>query len=140
MERYILALLVVALAACTGAAAGPGLSDTEFITVMTELRRAAVEAGTDTAAFETRRDEILAEHGVTEADLNAFVQSPRRDLHELAAIWDSIGVRLTPGDEVADTVTEVPRREPVLDSARERREPVLDSVRPRRRPGPRTPR
>lgn len=94
-------MVAVLLLACGAERSGPGLTDEEFIATMVELRRAAQAAGSDTARFEAVRREVLERRGVTEAELRAFVESPERDLRELAEVWDSVAARLT---VVEDTV------------------------------------
>jgi hypothetical protein len=60
---------------------------------MVELRKAA-RGVQDTTAFAARRQAILADAGVTEAQLRAYLTTHIRDLEHLAAVWESINVRL----------------------------------------------
>lgn len=91
--------IALLLCACGAESRGRGLTEEQFIATMVELRRAAQEAGPDTVRFEALRQEVLARRGVSEAELRAFVESPERDLRELAEVWDSVGARLTPTAE-----------------------------------------
>ncbi|HEX6307899.1 MAG TPA: hypothetical protein VFZ69_06915 [Longimicrobiales bacterium] len=93
MKWTLIALLLVA---CSAERSGPGLTEEQFIATMVDLRRAAQEAGPDTARFEALRQEVLERHGVSDVELRAFVASRERDLQELAEVWDSVGARLTP--------------------------------------------
>jgi hypothetical protein len=88
-------VLGLALAACAADEAAFGVSDARFIETMVELRRAAVTAGTDTAQFEQLRQAVLEDHGVTEADLRAYVEAKGGDLDHMAAVWDSVSARLS---------------------------------------------
>jgi hypothetical protein len=93
-------LLGFVLAGCAVDENALGASDARFIETMVDLRRAALAAGTDTAQFERLREEVLAERGVTEADLRAYVDANGGDLYHMAAVWDSISARLAdPGPE-----------------------------------------
>lgn len=88
-------LLACALLAGCAAEETAGVADERFIDTMVELRRAALSAGVDTAAFMQLRDSVLTEHGVTEADLRAYVEAHSADLDHMAAIWDSVSSRLS---------------------------------------------
>jgi hypothetical protein len=90
--RYsaLTALSVLLLAGCAGRHP-EGLSDETFIDTLVELRRAAVDQGTFTAA----RPRVLAEHNVTEAQLHAYIQSHVADLPHLASVWESINEKLS---------------------------------------------
>lgn len=74
-------------------------ADERFIDTVVELRRAALTAGPDTAMFEQLRDSVLREHGITEADLRAYVEAHSADLEHMAAVWDSISARLSQQQE-----------------------------------------
>lgn len=80
---------------------GIGAADDRFISTMVDLRQAAFRAGMDTARFEQLRDSVLSVHGVTEADLRAYVERHSGDLEHMAAVWDSVSARLSelPGAE-----------------------------------------
>lgn len=94
MRRGIF-VVALALAGCGPDQAALGAEDERFIAAMVELRRAGIEAGSDTAMFEELRGRILEEQGVTEEALRAYVDSRAGRLDHMAAIWDSIGARLT---------------------------------------------
>jgi hypothetical protein len=87
-------MLLVSLAGCQRTSEPAGLPQSRFIEVMVELRKAA-RGVQDTAAFEARRQQVLADAGVTEEQLRAYLAQHMRDLDELAAVWESINVRLT---------------------------------------------
>jgi hypothetical protein len=70
-----------------------------------QIDRAAPEA-------DSLRAEVLAEHGVTEEDLRAFVTARSDRPGELAAVWDEIRQRLTDRSaEVEPTEMEAARLE-----------------------------
>jgi hypothetical protein len=87
-------MLLASFAGCQREAEPSGLPQSRFIEVMVELRKAA-QGVQDSAAFATRRAQILADAGVTEAQLRAYLTTHIRDLDHLAATWESINVRLT---------------------------------------------
>lgn len=82
------------------------MAQSEFVEIVRSLReaeRAIPESDSALALFEARRAEILAEHGVSEEDLQAFLRSRRDDVEALQETWDTISERLryVPG---ADTL------------------------------------
>lgn len=87
------ALLVAALVAagCAGSEtpAADTMDEDTFVAVFVELRRAAASAPTD-QAFARDRDRILAEHGVTEPDLERFIDDHADDVQHLSEVWDRI--------------------------------------------------
>lgn len=87
-------MLLVSVAGCQREAEPAGLPQSRFIEVMVELRKAAREVA-DSAAFAARKQQILADKGVTEEQLRTFLTTHIRDLDHLAAVWESINVRLT---------------------------------------------
>ena len=89
-----LCVLLALLAGCEREAEPAGLPQSRFIQVMVELRKAA-RGVPDSAAFEARKQQVLADAGVTEAQLRAYLAAHVRDLDHLAAVWESINVRLT---------------------------------------------
>jgi hypothetical protein len=98
MRRYLtLAVCALLLGGCGPGDPGMGLQQARFIEVVVELRRAAL-ASTDTAAFEIRKQQILAEAGVSEAELRAYVESHAGDFNHMAAVWDSINSRVSEAD------------------------------------------
>lgn len=89
-------LPVLLMPACaTDSTSAMGVSDDQFIETMVALRREAAEAGSDTAAYRAARDQVLARQGVTADELRAYVAARARDLDAMAAVWESINVRLT---------------------------------------------
>src|SRR5919108_232219 len=89
-----LCVLLALLAGCEREAEPAGLPQSRFIQVMVELRKAA-RGVQDSAAFEARKQQVLADAGVTETQLRAYLAAHVRDLDHLAAVWESINVRLT---------------------------------------------
>jgi hypothetical protein len=89
--------LLVSLAGCERASEPAGLPQSRFIDVMVELRKAA-RGVQDTAVFAARRQQVLADAGVTEEQLRAYLTTHIRDLDHLAAVWESINVRLSAED------------------------------------------
>lgn len=83
------------LGACAADETAFGVSDERFIATMVDLRQAAMTAGPDTAQFEQLREGVLARHGVTEDELRAYMDMNSGDLSHMAAIWDSVAVRLS---------------------------------------------
>lgn len=94
MRRCVIAL-VLGLAACAADDAAFGVEDERFIATMVELRRAAMTTGSDTAQFELLRRQILEEQNVTEDGLRAYIDARAGNLDHMAAVWDSIGARLS---------------------------------------------
>ena len=85
------------LAACSGDRSGAtDVSDDRFIDTLVELRRAAVE---DPGGFAAAKEQILAENGVTEESLRAYISAHIDDLGRLAAVWDTVNARLAPAEE-----------------------------------------
>jgi hypothetical protein len=68
------------------------LSTERFVETVVALRSAAYETG-DQAAFEARRQEILATAEVTDSMLLEFVRVRARDLEGMRTIWDTIAAR-----------------------------------------------
>ena len=95
--RFFLGLVLL-LGACAGEEGTLAATDEQFIETIVELRRAALEAGADTARFEDLRAAILEERGVTEDDLRAYVAGHADDLRHMATIWDTISARLSETD------------------------------------------
>jgi hypothetical protein len=98
--RTLLILLVLAtVSGCgrdpeRGYATIPRERFIETNVALRQIDRAAPEA-------DSLRAEVLAEHGVTEEDLRAFVIARSERPGELAAVWDEIRQRLT--DRSAET-------------------------------------
>ena len=89
----IFCILLGSLAGCEPETEPAGLPQSQFIAVMVELRKAA-RGVQDTAAFAARKEQVLMDAGVTEAELRAYLALHIRDLDHLAAVWESINVRL----------------------------------------------
>jgi hypothetical protein len=99
MRKGLMVLAAVAALGCGREGAGTTLAETRFIEVMVELRRAALRAP-DPGVYEAEKQQILRNAGVTEAELRAYVERHGRDLEHMAAVWESINVRLSqPEDE-----------------------------------------
>lgn len=96
--------IALAATALGCARAAPPISDEQFIDAVVALRRNAYETS-DTAGFATRRDSVLRELGLSEAELEAYVRFRLREPARLAAAWDSANARLRAGPR-ADTAAE----------------------------------
>ena len=94
MRGFLIGLACL-LAGCAPDESAFGPDDEAFVGTMVELRRAAMIAGTDTARFDELRSEILRERSVTEDDLRAYVEARAANLDHMAAVWDSVGARLS---------------------------------------------
>lgn len=93
--RVLVLGLALLLSGCAAEENRFGASDERFVQTMVELRRAALTAGSDTAEFMRLRDAVLEEHGVTEEELRAYVESRGGDLDHMAVVWDSVVSRLS---------------------------------------------
>jgi hypothetical protein len=93
--RLLALMTAVVIAGCATETGPFSASDEQFIETVVELRRAALEAGMDTAHFEALRDAVLEERGVTEEDLRAYVTRHSADLRHMATVWDTISARLS---------------------------------------------
>ena len=69
------------------------LAQEQFVEVMVSLRRAALETP-DQGAYETRKQEILKQAGVTEAQLRAYARAATRNPMALADAYDSIAAQV----------------------------------------------
>ncbi|HSJ10319.1 MAG TPA: hypothetical protein VK928_10405 [Longimicrobiales bacterium] len=93
----LLILATALLAACSGGGSGAtDVSDDRFIDTIVELRRAAVE---NPGGFAAAKAQILAENGVTEESLRAYINAHIDDLGRLAAAWDTVNARLAPAED-----------------------------------------
>ena len=73
------------------------LSPEAFVEIIVELReaeRAAVVEDSADVVFAARKEEILAERGVTEEDVRDFVRLHEGDFELMDALWDTIAQRL----------------------------------------------
>ena len=103
----VLLALVVAAAGCDDGPAGGGLEREVFVRTFVDLRQATVAGTLDSV----RRDSILGAHGVTEAELRAYVQARAEDPEALAATWREVLDTIAARDSVArlsDTVSAQP--------------------------------
>lgn len=99
MTRRILSLApLLVLVACRQPAPHEPMPRETFIHVMVELRRAAQESPSQ-AEFEARKEAILAEAGVSDSALVAFVRAHEGRLDYLSALWDSVDARLRAGPD-----------------------------------------
>lgn len=80
---------------CRGADTPLTAEDRQFIDTMVALREAAARSGDDAGAYEAMKAQVLSERGVTEEQLRAYIEVNARDLDRLAAVWDSINLRLS---------------------------------------------
>jgi hypothetical protein len=97
--------LVMGLLAGIAGGCGPGdpatpISNDTFIEVQVALRTAMGPVELDSA---TRAD-ILAHHGVSEADLRAYVRSYRDRPERLQPVYDAIAQRLEPPLPAPDSI------------------------------------
>jgi hypothetical protein len=85
--------MIALLADCDGGAERGGIERAEFVATFVDLREATVRGTLDSAS----RDSILAAHGVTEAELRAYVEARSDDPDALAETWrevlDSVAAR-----------------------------------------------
>jgi len=88
-----LVLLGMLLALGCEQAAEPPLADQAFVDVMVALRRASYEVE-DEAEWQARKTAVLAEAGLSEGELEAYVKHFAEDPGHLAAMWDSVATRL----------------------------------------------
>ncbi len=93
----VLLAVILAPTACADGGGGFGgveVPDREtFVATYVDLRVAALTAPGDTLGEEVRT-RILAEHGVTEEQLLAFVERHGEDLQFMRGVWDEVETRL----------------------------------------------
>jgi hypothetical protein len=99
MNRVLLGILSAALLSCGTGADTTGVTDDSFVQVMVELRRAANQAAGDTTAFAARREQILLDAGVTEEQLQDYVETHGRNVEHMARLWETINTRLSDIEE-----------------------------------------
>lgn len=78
--------------------AGETITPEAFVEAYVELRRAAREV--DSAAWESRKREILEARGLTEEALEAFVEARGADVVFLRQLWDTVQARLERADSI----------------------------------------
>lgn len=126
--------LPAALAACRDEYAGT-LPRERFVAVNVAVRRLDVP-GRDslrTAADSARaRAAVLKRLGVTEKDLQAYVDARRNDTEELSETWSEISARITRADSTAraDSVRRDSLARAKKDTAAARRDTTAARVRP----------
>ncbi len=103
-----LAALFACTAACGDSGDPGGIEQSEFVATFLDLREATIRARLDS----TRRDSILAEHEVTEAQLRAYIEARSKDPNALAETWrevlDSIAARDSAAAAPPDTASAEP--------------------------------
>jgi len=97
--RWLALLLVIAACARDAATPSDGISRNTFVAVYVDLSRA--QARSTPEQFQELRHEILRRHGVTEADLKAFIHSHGHRLDYMSEIWDSVRQQLASRDSEA---------------------------------------
>jgi hypothetical protein len=104
VPRGSILILGLLLFGC-GPAEPAGLDRDVFINVMVDLRQAA-KLFPDSSMFDSRKQAIMREAGVTDSALAAFLASHIGDAPYMTAVWDTIDKRLNPPNqpETIDTV------------------------------------
>jgi hypothetical protein len=92
--RAVLLLGLSVPAGCGRGDATTAIERDRFVETIVELRHAAMETRGDTAAYEVRKQQILQEQGVTEAELRDYVERRGRDVEHMAEVWNEINTRL----------------------------------------------
>jgi hypothetical protein len=95
----LLLLLLPLLSGCGRRADATGIDDDQFVEAMVQLRRAAERTRLQPDSFPPERERVLANAGVTEEQLLAYVQAHGTDLQHMATIWESINQRLADPDD-----------------------------------------
>ena len=83
------------LAGCGDDATPLSTEDRRFIDTVVALRQAAQQARGDATMYAALKVNVLSSQRVTEEELRAYIQSHAQDLDRMAAVWESINVRLT---------------------------------------------
>jgi hypothetical protein len=93
--RIALIALLAAVGCSRGGGSRPssGLSDLEFIELYVALR-AAQDSATTPEQFEQLKKKILEEAQATPESMLHFVSEHRSNISRMAAVWDSIRIRL----------------------------------------------
>ena len=110
--RHIVLLgLVSALASCRDSTLATGVSDSTFVAVMAELKRAHDAPGLDSAGRDARRRAILQGRGLTPAQLESAAVQLAKNPTRAQAVWQAIqrravdtAVTAPPGDTTRKTV------------------------------------
>ncbi|HUF52102.1 MAG TPA: hypothetical protein VMN60_14855 [Longimicrobiales bacterium] len=85
----------ILLTGCSRDGARLAPADRQFIETIVALRQAAEQSGGEPASYAALKAGVLRDHDVTEEQLRAYLDMRARDLTRLAAVWESINVRLT---------------------------------------------
>ena len=94
MKRSITGgLLILFLAACRGAEP-TSIERDVFVATVVELRQAAMETRNEPGLWEARKAQVLQRHGVTESDLQAYVEVRGTDVEHMAEVWNAINSEL----------------------------------------------
>ena len=95
--RAVLILVTtgIVLAGCGNDDTPLSTEDRTFIDAVVALRQAAQQARGDETLYAALKVNVLSSHRVTEEELRAYIQSHAQDLDRMAAVWESINVRLT---------------------------------------------
>jgi hypothetical protein len=93
---------VLAVPACSGGDPTAPIDRDAFIEVMIELRLAAREFR-DPSAFDSRKDQILADAGVSDSTLMRFVRAHQDDPEYMSEIWERIDEQVNPPALLTDT-------------------------------------
>ena len=92
----LVALAGLLLLPACGRSDGEGVIDREtFIATYVDLRAAALESPTRTLSA-AERDRVLAEHGITRADLLEFADVHAADPGYMVALWTEVSARVNP--------------------------------------------
>jgi len=99
---FLTGVALLAVGCESGAAPEAGVIDREvFVAAYFDLRVAAL-AG-DTALSDAQRDEILARHGISEAELLQFVGVHGRDVDYMAEVWGEVEELMDTPEAASDT-------------------------------------
>jgi hypothetical protein len=98
MNRLAHILVAVLLAGCAGGGEGSTLDTDRFVDVIVELRTAAIDLRHDPPAYDQRKESILADAGVTEEQLQAYVEHHGTDLAHMADVWRTVNTRMSEGE------------------------------------------
>ena len=103
VRHVVLLGVVCALASgCRDSTLATGVSDSTFVAVMAELKRAHSAPGLDSAGRDARRKAILQGRGLTPAQLESAAAQLAKNPTRAQAVWQAIERR------GVDTVTKTP--------------------------------
>src|SRR5687768_2203744 len=93
----LLIVIMLITAACdrapSGVTAAGGIRSEQFVDVYVKLMRTQNVPGS-AANFEQRKQKVLKDAGVTEKQLQEFVQNHAADISMMAVVWDTIQTRI----------------------------------------------